>query len=84
MPEQTERPDLYPPSCKHPDACDCSIVETTRIVPTEIPVFAVRHSDASAELPTGAQARDWLADRHSEAERAKNALPGAPDVTVTP
>ena len=82
-----ERPDLYPPSCVHPEACECSIVETTKIVPTEIPVFVVKHGKEKAELPTGAQALGWLSDRHAEEQRAQrktvDAGEAAPDVTVS-
>lgn len=80
-----ERPDLYPPSCVHPEACECSIVETTVIVPTEIPLFIVKHNGTKAELPTGAQARDWLSGVHREEARLKTVDAGeaAPDVTVS-
>ena len=82
-----ERPDLYPPSCVHPDACQCSIVETTKIVPTEIPVFVVKHGDETAELPTGAQAQGWLSDRHAEAQRDQSEPvdvgEAAPEITVS-
>lgn len=82
-----ERPDLYPPSCIK--GCDCSIEESTKLVEVEIPVFVVKHGDATDELPTGAQARGWLSDRHAEAQRDQSesrpldAGEAAPEITVS-
>ena len=81
---KTPRPDLIPPSCTHPDACQCEIIESTKLVEVEIPAFIATHGTETAELPTGAQARDWLTDRHQEAQKLPvDVGEAAADVTVS-